>query len=182
MVKFLTECSFQMFHSTFALLPENFNLSRKAMGYTLSFFGFLMVLCNILMAKIKERVYSDDKDGSKRVYHGLYFLTGSLILLSSAPTFAFYLLFLIPMSIVRPLMDATWTELLISKTNETEKGVVMGTFESLMSLAGLITPLLSGVIADLWGGNAPGVFAAVPVLISIYFAQDISKRHHEHVQ
>lgn len=140
-----------------------------------------MAICNVLMQKIKSRFYSDDKDGSKRVYHGLYVLAASCLLLSSAPTFQFYLLFLIPMSLVRPLMDTTWTELLISKTNENEKGVVMGTFESLMSLAGLIVPLLSGIITDVWGGNAPALVSAVPAIISIYFAKDISKKH-EHVQ
>lgn len=176
LLKFMLEMSFHSFYSSFGLvLITQFSYSQKQVGYTLAVHAFLFVLFNPLYATVKSTFYKRDKTGVKRIQHAFFLLTITFIGFIVAGNWWIYTFFMIPFSAVRVLADTTFTEILVFITGDKDKGTVMGAFESLMSLSGLTTPLVMGLVTDIWGSYAPSFLALIPSIASIYFVNKMHK-------
>lgn len=169
LLKLLVEVSFQTFYASFGLmLHDKFDFSHKQIGYMLAMHAVLIVVFNLLYSTIKAKLYSNDTTGQERMRHVFLLLIITFAGFSTAPVWWIYGLFLIPISCVRAVVDSTQTEILVLRTGEADKGTVMGAFESIMSLAGLTVPLVTGFATDMWGCTAPSVLALIPSIGSIY--------------
>lgn len=175
LLKFVMEISFQCFYASFGLvLAAQFSMTQKQIGYMLAMHAFLFVVFNPLYATAKIKLYSSDKSGIARIRHAFLLLAVTFIGFIFAPNWLIYCFFIVPLSAVRVLADTTFTEILVLRTGETDKGTVMGTFESLISLSAFTTPLILGLATDIWGYYAPSVIALIPSSISIYI---VNKMH-----
>lgn len=169
LLKFVMEVSFQCFYASFGLvLAAQFSLSQKQIGYMLALHAFLFVVFNPLYATAKTKLYSTDKSGVARIRHAFLLLAVTFVGFIVAPNWWIYGFFVVPLSAVRVLADSTFTEILVLRTGETDKGTVMGAFESIMSLSGFTTPLIMGLATDIWGYYAPSLIALIPSTASIY--------------
>lgn len=181
LLKFIIEISFNCFYASFGIvLLTEFSFTHKQMGYTMALHAFSFVVFNPLYATVKTKFYSGDKTGVTRIRNSCFLLVATLLGFITAPTWWIYVLFMVPISVVRILADSTCTEILVLRTEATEKGTVMGAFESVMSLSSLITPLMLGLITDTWGSYAPFITALIPSTASIYIVnkmQNISNKY-----
>lgn len=182
-LKVLLESAAMMFHSSFGpYMMLNFQLSQKQFGYTLALYALSGVVFSILTEHIKSKFYSDDVSGKKRTYHGLLVMAVSLLTIPMSNSYWAFLTILVVLSSVRPLIDSAATELLLQRTTKDDKGVIMGSYESLMSVAGLIVPLLSGIIIDLWGISSAILCATLPIFASLYVTTKMKESKPEHLK
>lgn len=169
LLKLLAETAYQSFYASFGLvLVEEFNLTQKQVGYMLAIHALSIVAFNLLINQINLKFYNDDKTGTKRLKHAFVLLTASFVGFIVAPAWWIYALVVIPFSGVRVIADTAFNEVLLLRTAQTDKGTVMGAFESLMSLAGFSTPLITGLAIDFWGISAPSFVALLPSIASFY--------------
>lgn len=179
-IKFLTETANSAFFSTFGLIIlEVFGRTHKEMGYVIAWFSLIMVIGNVMIGKIKNKVYADDAEGYKRNVHGLTLLTASFFTMYIVPSFTTYIVMIVPMAMARVLLENTWMDMLLSKTNEAEKGTVMGAFESVLQLAGLGTPILTGIVGDMYGYTTALGLAVVPMLTATFLAAYMTIHHNK---
>lgn len=181
-IKFLADISFHMFHSAFALvLQENLGLSHKEIGYVLAIYGIIGVISNILTAPVTKKLYVNDVNGKGRLLTVFTLCSIGYIGVGFAPSITIYVVSLAMLGSVRPLLETTATEQLVKRTHENDKGTILGTFESLCSLSGLIVPLISGIIIDFWNSTAPVLLCTLPAFIAIYMVNNAKeqKTHRE---
>lgn len=175
-LRFLVEAASQMFYSSFGLiLIEAFEFSQKQMGYMLALHALLIIVFNLTNGFVKGRLYKDDRDGVMRIKHALFLQAVNFVGFSLAASWWVFGLFMVPFSFARVLTDTTWTEVLVLRTKESDRGTVTGAFESIMPLAGLIVPVVSGLAIDLCGISAPSFLALVPLAVSIYISRKMQK-------
>lgn len=169
LLKLLIETAFQTFYSSFGLvLVEKYFLSQKQVGYMLAMHALAIVVFNLIISTVNSKFYSNDKNGLKRMKHAFLLLIVTFIGFIVAPVWWVYGLFIIPISAVRVLADTVFTEVLVLRTGKSDKGTVMGAFESLISLSGFTTPLITGVTIDFWGITTPSFVALLPSIASLY--------------
>ncbi|GJQ84336.1 hypothetical protein Trydic_g5274 [Trypoxylus dichotomus] len=124
--KFLCESGYSAFFTTFGIiLMGHFGASQKEMGAIISLFSITMIVMNLAMEKIKEKIYSKDSHGYQRNFHGFLGLFSTF--------------------------NTTWMGMLINRTSETNKGTITGSFESVMQMANLVTPILATYVGENYG-------------------------------
>lgn len=152
------------------ILATVFHIKGRHMGYMMVIISVFSVITNFAMVKLKKTIYSSD-EGFQRLTHGsiLLFITFSGLGLST--NFFIFTIFLATMSISRTLIDSTLTDVLTNQADEKDKGGILSLFESIMSLTGMVSPLISGVLADKYGEQMPILLCTIPALIGMVIAQ-----------
>lgn len=141
----------------------------------LAMHALAVVLFNLIIGTVNSKLYSTDKTGARRMKHAFLLLIGTFVGFIVAPVWWVYALFVIPISAVRVLRDVAFTEVLVLRTQKADIGTVMGAFESLVSLSGFTTPLITGLAIDFWGIRAPSFVALLPSIASLYIANKKQK-------
>ncbi|KRT80588.1 membrane transporter [Oryctes borbonicus] len=150
--RFLCESGYSAFFTTFGIvLMGHFGASQKEMGVTISLFSVTMIVMNLAMGKINEKIYAEDPRGYQRNFHGFLGLFSTFCFLYAFPGFHSYIIVMIVMGIFRAILDSTWMEMLVSRTSETNKGTITGSFESIVQMANLVTPVLATYIGENYG-------------------------------
>lgn len=131
-------------------------------GYSLAFAGFLMALVkSFLVSKIQTRFGM-----AKTIFTGLLFTAIGLILISFAGKTAMLYLVIIVYSI-GAITTPSLQGLISGQVPETEQGQLQGMIVSLISLAGIFSPLLMTYL--FWSFTSPGTgffFAGIPFLVA----------------
>ncbi|KAJ8929711.1 hypothetical protein NQ314_017572 [Rhamnusium bicolor] len=141
-----------------------FNAEGRFMGYMISVIGIASILTNIIMLKLNQTVYINDK-GYTRILHGSSLLVLSYLGLGLSSLFSIFVFFMATMSISRALLDSTLNEILNSKINNNDKGKMISIFDSILSLTELIAPILSSLIANIYGVQFVILLCSVPAFI-----------------
>lgn len=171
LLKLLTETAFHSFYASFGLiLVKEYSLTHKEVGYMLAFHAIAVVFFNLIVGTVNSKLYSNDKNGTKRMKDAFLLLIVTFVGFIVAPVWWIYSLFIMPISAVRVLADTSFNEILVLRTGQGDKGTVMGAFESLISLSGFTTPLITGLAIDFWGVRAPSFVALLPSVASLYIA------------
>lgn len=180
LLKLLTETAFHSFYASFGLvLVKNYSLTQKQVGYMLAIHALAIVLFNLIIGTVNKKFYSNDKSGVQRMKHAFLLLIVTFVGFIVAPVWWIYGLFVVPISAVRVLADTAFNEVLLVRTGQADKGTVMGAFESLFSLSGFTTPLITGLAIDFWGVKAPSLVALLPSVASLYIANKNSQLHNK---
>lgn len=146
-------------------LKEQFDLSQRYVGYTISFFSGTGMASAFLLHYINNIFYKNDETCLKRLNHFFFLMTLSIICLCLSPKIELFLLFSIPFSISCTVLRIVSMELMLKRAAKTHRGSLSGTSNSIMSIARFVTPVSSGLITDKLGGHAAMIFAAVPPLV-----------------
>ncbi|KAI4467673.1 major facilitator superfamily domain-containing protein 10 [Holotrichia oblita] len=150
--RFLRESGYSAFFTTFGVvLMDHLGASQSEMGLTISLFSITMIATNLSMGKIKERLYADDSSGYKRNLHGFIGLTATFGLLYLYTGFYLYIIVMLAMGVFGAVLDATWMEMLVDRTSDNNKGTITGSFESIMQMANLVTPMIATYVEENYG-------------------------------
>lgn len=141
----------------------------------LAIHALAIVLFNLIIGTVNKKFYGNDKSGVQRMKHAFLLLIVTFVGFIVAPVWWIYALFVVPISAVRVLADTAFNEVLLVRTGQADKGTVMGAFESLFSLSGFTTPLITGLAIDFWGVKAPSLVALLPSVASLYIANKNSQ-------
>lgn len=179
LLKFLFTISMFVFYSNYSLLlEEKFNLSRKYIGYTISFKGVIAVMVGVLVGRLKQ-LYSQNTSQQKIILHGFIGLTVSFLLLVVVPNFVVYIIFIVPLTLCSSLLRIVTTEALFENAVAEYRGSVIGASNSVSSMARLLSPLLSGLMLDRYGPDCvpftSSVFAGIAAILSFGFSYQGNK-------
>ncbi|XP_022920386.1 major facilitator superfamily domain-containing protein 9-like [Onthophagus taurus] len=160
--KFLGETSNAAFFSVFGMLiMDEYGKTQEVMAYVLSFFSFMVIVANLFSNKLKLACYPNDTKGLKRNLHSFIIVTLVYVVLYVFSSFWMLVFLIVPLSVFRTLLDVTWTEMLVMRTTKDDSGKIMGVFESMIHMAGLLTPILSGYVVDTYGYKSTFLISVV---------------------
>lgn len=163
--KFCMEASFAAFFSTLGItLMEVFGATQRQTAYVISFLSFTLIVVNLFISNVKNAFYNADVSGFKRNVHGFVALSATYAILYLMSSFWMYVAIMVPVAISRVILETSWMEILVSRTTERDKGTVMGSFESVIHMAGLVTPLATGIVTEKWGHSASIIMTLIPTV------------------
>ncbi|CAB3239104.1 unnamed protein product [Arctia plantaginis] len=149
--KMLMALTMGLYFSNFALfLKTEHDVSPKSIGYMVAFQGVIGASSNLLIRHI-NKLYKVDTDYSKRIFHIFLIITLSLVGLASVPEAYMYIVFIVPKSVCLSIARVVLLEMTTSRGNPDQKGAIMGVSNSVKSLTGVITPIISGVVTQYLG-------------------------------
>lgn len=149
-------------------LLSEFDVKGRTVGYVFMMTSVCKIVSNILKLKLKN-VLSKLSDNSKVIIGGGALVISSLIMgLSSS--LSIFLVNLCIMCIARAFMETTFTEIIATRTTESDRGKVIGAYDNLFPFAMFVGPLLSGVMAEALGQRILISCAAIPAAISVFVA------------
>lgn len=167
MIKLSIDFAFLIFQSNIGYVLNEFGVKGKTLGYIFASMSIMGILMSLSMKKINKLFYSDDKTGLKRLQHGMLVLIMGYLSLSRVTAYYIYLIHLGPFIMVRVLLENTTNEILLKRTVPSDKGSVLSTFDSTMSLAGLVSPLSGGYVTETWGPSYCWYLAATPLILAV---------------
>jgi MFS family permease len=146
------------------LIYDRFILSESSLSYFLAYFGFWIIVTQLLFVSCLSRYLGKIKTlqlGLISIFAGLlvlYLGTLWIWLLLAAPLIAFGV----------ALSYTTITSLLSMKASQEKQGEVLGTNASVQSLAFALPGAISGLIATQLTVSAPIILAGIIILCGIY--------------
>ncbi|PNF42296.1 Major facilitator superfamily domain-containing protein 9 [Cryptotermes secundus] len=150
-LKFLLGFAQAVHYQSFSLiLKEEYSITPSGIGYTISFQGLVGATAGFLSGGM-GRFYKKDKYYALQMLHGFGVLTLSFILLSLKPNLTFFLVCLIPVSASSSLLRIVTSEVILQRTAPNQRGSLIGSGQSMSSVARLIAPLCSGLAYDKFG-------------------------------
>jgi MFS family permease len=165
-LRFIFGFSVTMYFSQQAVyLREQFDMSQRHIGYTISYFSASGMISAFLLHYITNYFYRNDDSCMKRLSHFFLLMTLSLVGLYLAPNVELFLVALIPFSLSCTILRIVSMELMLKQASSTHRGSLSGTSNSIMSVARFVTPVSSGLVADKLGGHLALLFAALPPLV-----------------
>ncbi|XP_044747333.1 major facilitator superfamily domain-containing protein 9-like [Coccinella septempunctata] len=129
-----------------------YGVQRRSMGYVFTLLSVCTIVANIVVESLKKTVYAGDSLGGKRLFHAAALYVTTALMMSFSDSLYFFTAGLIPMAVANTISGSTFTEALMAKASDADRGGVNGAFESITSLCGLATPLAAGFLSD-WYGN-----------------------------
>ncbi|XP_067010305.2 major facilitator superfamily domain-containing protein 9 isoform X2 [Anabrus simplex] len=150
-LKFLLGFSQAFFYTNYSLaIQEKFQVSPKWIGYTISFQGMIGAFSGFLVGWF-NKFYQMDSTFTLRSLHGFLLLVLAYCAVSSAPTLGVFVLSLVPLSVSSSFLRIIGLECVLQRTPLDKRGSVVGSSNSISSIARLVAPLCSGAIHDVAG-------------------------------
>lgn len=178
-VKFLLALSQSIFFSNYSLnMKELFDLTPKFIGYTISFIGMIGAIAGLTAGHL-DSIYSKYSNPKLKNFHAFFLLSLSFLILGLTKSLSVYMLILIPLSICFSLLRIIGTNMAIERTMPDNRGSLMGTLNSVNSLARLFGPLCSGIALDLMGSYGSSLLSvASSALGSLISLSVMRKKEH----
>lgn len=159
LIKFLYALSMSLFYSNYiSVLTHNFESSSQITGYTVSFQGLIGSFANFFI-NIKH------KDSFVSLYYSFMLLSVSILSLYACVNLYLFVILLIPLSISSSLIRVLCVNITMSSSESNRSGNISGIYNSLTSIAKVITPILGGLVSDWVQDNYKVTF-----LVSFVFA------------
>ncbi|KAJ2951900.1 hypothetical protein O0L34_g4151 [Tuta absoluta] len=119
-------------------------------GYIIAVFSIVGSLTSFFVDKIND-FYKRDNDYTERNLHVFALLTVSLIGVALSPNVFLYVVFVVPLGVASTMGSLITREVILCKTDEANRGTVLGVANNVRSITGVLTPLLTGFIAHFAG-------------------------------
>lgn len=175
-VKFLFGLAGMIFFQNLGVvLTENYEITPKYMGYTISFYGFLSGICSLSVGKIKSSGILPTNYLQSLTYT-TSLLASTLLLLYFSNSYAFFVVGLIPLATSHALTRIFLTEVLLEQSDTSCRGSMMGAASSIASIARTLAPFLSGLVISRLGTSSALLLSA-----SIAFIAGLLSRFHSQV-
>ncbi|XP_075971467.1 major facilitator superfamily domain-containing protein 9-like [Anticarsia gemmatalis] len=168
--KILMSLTMGLYFSNFALfLMNEHGITPKSVGYIVAFQGITGSLCNFLISYI-NKLYEDDTDYTKRCLHLFVTMVFTLTGLALVPKLYLYIALLVPKAICGSVGRVITLEMITSRSNPGQRGAIMGVANSVKSMTGVITPIISGLIAQYLGIKYAYYAAALINMVGVVVA------------
>ncbi|CAC5386761.1 unnamed protein product [Mytilus coruscus] len=164
LIKFCMGFSIILFRSNFSLvMREAFQITPKTIGYLMSYSGCVSAFFGLLVGYI-AKLYNND---AKLFMHMAIFQVVTLFMLSIIhETFWLYVLFLTPLSFITTVSRVAGTSLTIQRGERKEIGTLLGFSQSVMSIARMLGPFISGLVLDI-NKSGPAFIGGVVTLVAV---------------
>jgi predicted MFS family arabinose efflux permease len=173
-LKFLLGFAQAVHYQNFSLiLKEEYGIAPSGVGYMISFQGLVGATAGFLTGWI-DKFYKKDKDHTLRTFHGFGTLTLSCILLSLVPNLTFFLICLVPLSASSSLLRIVTTQVILQRTEPDQRGSLIGSGQSMSSVARLIAPLCSGLAYDMFGFHGTSVLRIAVTAVAMALSSVLS--------
>lgn len=145
-----------------------YGVKPRSMGYVFTLLSACTIVANIVVERLKKTVYAGDSLGAKRLFHAaaLYVLTA--FAMGFADNLYIFSAGLLPMAVANTIAGSTFTEALMAKASDADRGGVNGAFESITSFCGLTTPLAAGFLSDLYGNGFVIKMSILPTSLGLW--------------
>jgi predicted MFS family arabinose efflux permease len=161
--KFCMGFSVILFRSNFSLvMKETFQVSPKTIGYLISYSGCVSAFIGFFVGYIAN-FYKND---ARLVLHMAVLQAFTLFMLSFVQSFWLYVLFLTPLSFITTVSRVASTSLTIQRGQKKEIGTLIGFSQSVMSIARMLAPFVSGLALD-FSSSGPSLIGCVVSLIGV---------------
>lgn len=150
-LKFLLGFAQAIHYQNFSfILKDEYGISPSGIGYAISFQGLVGAMTGFLTGWL-GRFYKNDSNHALRMLHGFGVLSLSFVFLSLAPNLAFFFICLLPLSASSSLLRIVTSEVILQRTESDQRGSLIGSGQSMSSVARLIAPFCSGLAYDVFG-------------------------------
>jgi predicted MFS family arabinose efflux permease len=165
LVSFLFSVSLALFVSFGPVLIYNrFNLSETALSYFLAYFGFWIIITQIVLVSPVSRLIGQ----TRALRLGIMVMFGGLLGLYFAQTWIWLLLTTPIIAVGVALSYTTIVSLLSILTSNEKQGEILGINASVQSLAFALPGSISGIIAAKLAVSAPIILAVITALFAVY--------------
>nr|XP_022290434.1 LOW QUALITY PROTEIN: major facilitator superfamily domain-containing protein 9-like [Crassostrea virginica] len=172
LIKFCLGFSILLYRSNFSLtMNEKFEMSPSSIGNLTSYSGTIAALSGFLVGRISKLFKSD----AQIVLCMAAFQALALFSLSFVNDIQLYVICFTPLSLFSTMLRVAATSLTIQRCGGKNVDEIMGMSQSVMSLARMLSPFISGVIMEVSvsGTALFGSFAScVAVIIMIFRSQE----------
>lgn len=162
-VKFLFGLAGMIFFQNLGVvLTENYEITPKYMGYTISFYGFLSGICSLSVGKIKTILPTNYL---KSLMYTTSLLAATLLMLYCTKSYALFIVGLVPLATSHALTRIFLTEVLLDQSDASCRGSMMGAASSVASVARTLAPFLSGLVIS-WKGTSSALLLSSTIAIT----------------
>lgn len=177
MFKALISFAMGIYYSNYvSYLQTQYSLTPKYIGYVISFQSIVGSISSFFIGYINS-FYIHDKDYSIRNFHIFILLSVALIGLISSYSVWVYSFWLIPLAIGNATGRLVTLEMVLKKS-QGHAGTLIGASNSVRSLTGVVSPMVSGLIGEYIGAQYP-IYAS---LCSITIGVILSYRHRSKIK
>ena len=142
LIKFCLGFSVILFRSNFSLLmKDKFDISPSMLGYFISYSGTVSAVCGFFVGWLSKYYTST----AKLVYHMAILQVFTLFFLGTVSSVWVFLIFLTPLSFITTVQRVAATSLTVQRGSGKEIGALLGLSQSVMSLARMLSPFISGL-------------------------------------
>lgn len=140
-----------VYYSNYSLyLKSVYDLSPKYIGYVIAFQGVIGSICSFFIGYINS-FYAHDKDYSIRNFHVFLVISISLFGLLISFNVYIYTLWLIPLAVSNAVGRLVTLEMVLKRSRGDHRGTLIGASNSMRSLTGVVSPMVSGFIGEYYG-------------------------------
>uniref|UniRef100_A0A1B6HL99 Major facilitator superfamily (MFS) profile domain-containing protein n=1 Tax=Homalodisca liturata TaxID=320908 RepID=A0A1B6HL99_9HEMI len=180
-IKFLFDFSaLFFFRSVDVALVNSFQLTSRYVGYTISFYCFILLLSSLVLGATKF-LKASSGNHLKYLNYTFWVMTVSLVGLYTVNNPTLFVVGLVPLACGHSLARVLLTEVLLEQCDDSCRGSVMGASSSVAAIARTVAPLLSS-LAISWGGvslmliASSLVTASASLLTSSYSRQQVRSK------
>ncbi|XP_066156223.1 major facilitator superfamily domain-containing protein 9-like [Euwallacea fornicatus] len=150
------------------ILINEFDVKGRTIGYVFMMVSLFRIAANILKLKFKNILVKIRV--KNQIIGGGIVLFISYIAMALSESIIVFMPFLAIMVFARAFLDTILTEVITTKTTQTDRGKVIGAYENLYSFNMFVAPLFSGILSQIFGQRFVLGSAAIPIAISIAVA------------
>ncbi|XP_050297482.1 major facilitator superfamily domain-containing protein 9-like [Anthonomus grandis grandis] len=152
------------------ILLNEYEIQGRYLGYTFLLISVISIIANILQLRLKS-MFDNISDYEILMKGGLVIIV-SFIGMSIASSVFVFLFFLAGMFLIKAFVDTILVQMITTKTEENDRGKVIGAFENLVPLAGFFAPLVCGLLTAICGHRLLILSASLPLMYSIIIAKN----------
>ncbi|GAB4455922.1 MAG: tetracycline resistance MFS efflux pump [Anaerolineales bacterium] len=166
LLRFFYGLAFSLFQSIFSLWAQSIGLSADTTGYVLAYVGLLSVivqggLIGVLTKRFRE---------NSLIITGLWVMGLSFVGWALTRNLAALLIVLLPLAVSGGVLNTVIQSALTKSVERDELGGTLGLAGALESITRVIAPTVGGFLLGSLGAWAPGVFSALALVWSVWFA------------
>ncbi len=165
-LRFFYGLAFALFQSIFSLWAQSIGLSADTTGYVLAYVGLLSVIVQGgLIGPLTKRFRENSL-----IITGLWVMGLSFVGWALTRNLISLLILLLPLGMAGGVLNTVIQSALTKSVTRDELGGTLGLAGALESITRIIAPTVGGFLLGSLGAWAPGVFSALLLLWSVWFA------------
>lgn len=174
---FIFSISFSFYFGSIALFAERtfywkgHHFTASEVGVLMSYIGLVAFLIQIFGMDVLVRKFGE----LKIIKIGFFFTCLAFFTISTFPIFSIFMFAITINTIGNAILRPAISGMLSKNATNTQQGIVFGISQTLMSIANIICPIISGQLIGLNLNNVWCLLIAITSLIGFFYAQKISK-------
>jgi DHA1 family tetracycline resistance protein-like MFS transporter len=165
-LRFFYGLAFALFQSIFSLWAQSIGLSADTTGYVLAYVGLLSVIVQGGLIGPLTRRFRENS----LIISGLWVMGLSFVGWALTRNLTSLLVLLLPLGMAGGVLNTVIQSALTKSVTRDELGGTLGLAGALESITRVIAPTVGGFLLGSLGAWAPGVFSALVLLWSVWFA------------